>query len=108
MSDLVTGRCRRHAWGRGRKRSTFGKFVYAHLVEVHLLRVWAQSDPRVTEEILSYLRLPGLLHIRVVSIDASAGLVEFDDGNGFIGACAVIIETAGHITIKTFRAENDE
>lgn len=78
---------------------TFGDFVDGYLIEVHLLRMGTEGDFRVPEEIFSYLRLACLLHIRFVSIDATAGLVEFDNGDGFVGACAVAVESAGHVTV---------
>lgn len=65
-----------------------------------------EGDFRVAEEIFSDLRLSCLLHIRFVSIDAAARFVEFDDGDGFVGACAVAVESAGHVAIETFRAKN--
>ena len=90
----------------GNGKRTFGDFVDGYLVEVNLLRMRTERDLRVPEEVFSYLRLPCLLHIRVVSIDAAAGLVEFDDGDGFVTACAVAVESTGHVAVETLRAKD--
>ncbi len=65
-----------------------------------------EGDLRVAEEIFSYLRLSCLLHVRFLAIDAAAGFVEFDDGDGFVGAGAVTVESTGHVAVETFGAED--
>lgn len=97
------------AWIRTEERfgeRTFGDFVDAYLIEVHLLRMGTEGDFRVAEEIFSDLRLSCLFHVRFVSIDAAARFVEFDDRDGFVGACAVAVESAGHVTVQTLGAEH--
>lgn len=65
-----------------------------------------EGDLRVAEEIFSYLRLSCLLHVGFLSIDAATGFVEFDDGDGFISACAVTVESTGHVAVESFGAED--
>jgi hypothetical protein len=66
-----------------------------------------QGAFRITE-VLPYLRLSCLLHVCVISIDAAAGLVEFDDGYGFVCACPMTAESANHVAVQSLGAKDYE
>lgn len=63
-------------------------------------------DFRVAEEVLSYLRLSCLLHVGFIPIDTTAGFVKFDDGDGFVGAGAVTVESTSHVAVEALGAEH--
>lgn len=82
--------------------------IYMYLTEVELLRVGAERNFGIAEEVFADLRLAGSAEVLFIAIDGSSGSVEFDDGCGVADAYPLAVEAAEHVAVEPFRAYDDQ
>lgn len=68
-----------------------------HLAKVYLLCMRVQWVFGITEEIFPNLALAELLHVSVISIYATPGLVKLEDHDWLVGAGFLAIELPCHV-----------
>lgn len=66
----------------------------------------AQCTLGVAKKVLPNLGLSELLHVSLVSVNATAGLIELDNVDCFAAASFLPIESSKHVTIETLRAKH--
>ena len=74
---------------RVKNEHTFVNFIYDDLVKINVLIVGAERSLGISEEILPNRCFTRLLHERVISVYATTGFVELDEGQWLARSASV-------------------